>query len=144
MTNHTIDTCFKKHRYPPHWQPHQSHINNVNNSPYDNHQEIDDQSDPPEDSNQDQSTNSFSFTPDRHKALLAFLQQASSTNSHSVNQTITQSNPLHVLSSLYLHLSKLHISFLKLVPLTMFSILDISLHVWKEFLLSQSNYQMVL
>lgn len=28
MTNHTIDTCFKKHVYPPHWQQ-QGLINNV-------------------------------------------------------------------------------------------------------------------
>lgn len=29
MTNHSIDACYKKHGYPPHWQQQQSHINNV-------------------------------------------------------------------------------------------------------------------
>jgi hypothetical protein len=30
MTNHTIDTCFKKHGYPPHMQQG-GHVNNCNN-----------------------------------------------------------------------------------------------------------------
>lgn len=52
---------------------HMSHINNVNNVSYDSTHDKEIQPESPEDQNQDQLSNSISFTLDHHKALLALL-----------------------------------------------------------------------
>jgi hypothetical protein len=85
MTNHTVDNCFKKHGYPPHWQQNSGTINNVNND-----EEV--QSEANEDLSNDQDSGSLMFTPEQHKALLALLQGSSSMSSHSINHFTSKSH----------------------------------------------------
>ncbi|KAK2359287.1 hypothetical protein QL285_084673 [Trifolium repens] len=86
MTNHTVDNCFKKHGYPPHWQQNGGSVNHVNND-----DEV--QSEANEDLSNDQDSGSLMFTPEQHKALLALLQSSSSMSSHSINH-FTSKSPL--------------------------------------------------
>lgn len=71
MSNHTIDTCFKKHGYPPHWK-HEGAINQCNTA-----------SDKPKNTSGSDieasapTSHGLAFTPEQHQALLALLQGSS-------------------------------------------------------------------
>ncbi|XP_058740904.1 uncharacterized protein LOC131613234 [Vicia villosa] len=84
MTNHTIDTCFKNHGYPPNWKLDGT-INNYITS-HDKPDVI-----PNDDSEANAPVNSgLTFTPEQHKALLALLQDASNLQSHRINHLTSQ------------------------------------------------------
>jgi hypothetical protein len=85
MTNHTVDNCFQKHGYPPHWQQN-GVVNNVSTGT-----DEDLQSKTNEDSSNDQDSGLLAFTPEQHKALLALLQGSSSMPSHSINHFTSKS-----------------------------------------------------
>lgn len=84
MSNHTIDTCFKKHGYPPHWK-HEGAINQCNTA-----------SDRPENTSGSDieasapASHGLAFTPEQHQALLALLQGSSHLQSHTTNQLTSQ------------------------------------------------------
>ncbi|KAI5387801.1 hypothetical protein KIW84_073767 [Lathyrus oleraceus] len=59
MTNYIIDTCFKKHGYPPHWQQ-QGQVNNVST---DHDQEDEDQPETSEEQLNDSASGLIGFTP---------------------------------------------------------------------------------
>ncbi|XP_058775261.1 uncharacterized protein LOC131649518 [Vicia villosa] len=90
MTNHTIDTCFKKHGYPPNWKTDGAAgaFNNYVSS-QDKHevQHRDDSE------TNVQASSGLAFTPEQHKALLALLQDASQIQSHSINQLTSHNTP---------------------------------------------------
>lgn len=87
MTNHTVDSCFKKHGYTPHWKQ----IGTINH-----YVAIPDTKDASHnDSNEDskQVQGNLAFTPDQHKALLALHQGTSSSafsQADNINHLITQ------------------------------------------------------
>lgn len=86
MSNHTIDTCFKKHGYPPHWK-HEGAINQCNTA-----------SDRPENTSGSDieasapASHGLAFTSEQHQALLALLQGSSHLQSHTTNQLTSQTN----------------------------------------------------
>lgn len=88
MTNHDVDTCFKKHGYPPHWQ-YQGQINNVSTE---HEQEDEAHHESSEEQLNDTASGIIGFTPAQHKALLALLQQSST--SHNVNHLVAQSKSI--------------------------------------------------
>ncbi|XP_058783503.1 uncharacterized protein LOC131658196 [Vicia villosa] len=87
MTNHTVDTCFKKHGYPPNWKPDGA-VNNYTTA----HDKSDTHSSDDSEANA-QVNSGLAFTPEQHKALLALLQDASNLQSHSINHLTSQTNP---------------------------------------------------
>ncbi|XP_058756759.1 uncharacterized protein LOC131629981 [Vicia villosa] len=76
MTNHTIDTCFKKHGYPPNWKQ-EAMVNQCTGR-------SEDQSGDSSEVNASDS-HALVFTPEQPKALLALLQGSSQVQSHSIN-----------------------------------------------------------
>jgi len=87
-SNHTVDTCFKKHGFPPHYQQESSNnCSNVSGNEEENNIAV---------FEHDQSNSTFekcSFTYAQYKALLAFLQNSSTLQPHSLND-ITTNNAL--------------------------------------------------
>ncbi|PNY00259.1 hypothetical protein L195_g023535, partial [Trifolium pratense] len=89
QTNHVIENCWKKYGYPP---PHLQHlqeagkVNNING----NEDEV--QSVGYVEEHIDSDSSKLSFTPEQHKALLAFLQGSGSLPSHSINHITTNHN----------------------------------------------------
>ena len=65
-TGHTVDTCFKKHGYPPHFQKG-SAVNNISSDDCDNEELPDEES---------QQTTNFSLTKDQFEDLMALLKQS--------------------------------------------------------------------
>jgi len=85
-SNHTVDTCFKKYGFPPHYQQENS-INNCTNV---SGNEEEQNSAHFEDDQNDSTAEKFSLTSEQHKASLALLQNSSTLPSHSLNHiTIT-------------------------------------------------------
>ncbi|GAU37802.1 hypothetical protein TSUD_276200 [Trifolium subterraneum] len=109
QTNHIVDDYWKKYGYPPHLQHLQhQHGNNtgsghgngnsnghghVNNCVNDD--EEDTQSTAYDEGNHDSETGKLSFTPAQHKAILALLQGASTSNPHSINHITTNPGSSH-------------------------------------------------
>ncbi|XP_058759582.1 uncharacterized protein LOC131632879 [Vicia villosa] len=65
MTNHTIDTCFKKHGYPPHWKQESS----INLAQF----ELQDASQIESHGDKDPTQATLKFTLAQHKALLDWI-----------------------------------------------------------------------
>jgi hypothetical protein len=88
QTNHIVDSCWKKHGYPPHLQ-HLANGNGngtVNNCTNERNGDDDDtQSADYDDGNAESDSGKLFFTPAQHKALLALLQGSSTLPSHSIN-----------------------------------------------------------
>ena len=83
--NHTVDTCWKKHGYPPHLQHQNSLVNNCVNTHVDDSQFV-----AYEEENHDSDNGKLVFTPEQHKALIALLQGSSSSSPYSVNHLTTR------------------------------------------------------
>lgn len=83
-TNHRVDSCFKKHGFPPHWKQDGT----INNYAATTEKEEESQVKFHEENEQDHGN--LVFTPDQHKALLALLQGASSLQNHNINHLKTQ------------------------------------------------------
>ncbi|KAJ0034274.1 hypothetical protein Pint_25490 [Pistacia integerrima] len=88
---HTIETCYKKHGYPPGYKPRNSTAHNVVATGENNNTEgLQIHSDMPS-SNQEHSGSTISFTPQQYQQLLALLQPANSAQpSHTTNQVVSQ------------------------------------------------------
>jgi hypothetical protein len=93
QTNHVVDTCWKKHGYPPHLQHLQDSgkVNNVTNI------EDESQSIGYVEEQVDSDSSKLSFTPEQHKALLALLQGSSSLHPHSLNHITSTSDGAGIL-----------------------------------------------
>ena len=87
--NHTVDTCFKKHGFPPHHQQENSINNCTNVSANEKEQNLTNF----EDDQNHSSTEKLSFIYEQHKALLPLLQNSSKLHTHSLNH-ITTNNAL--------------------------------------------------
>ena len=82
---HMVDTCYKKHGYPPHLQWGGA----INQYSLDD-QEIEDDLQSLGQKEVAADTSSTAFTPEQHKALLSLLQQTSqASSSHTTNQLIS-------------------------------------------------------
>ncbi|KAK2437637.1 putative mitochondrial protein [Trifolium repens] len=93
QTNHNVDSCWKKHGYPPHMQ--NSQVNGAaNNCVNSNGDEEDTHSVNFDEDNHDTETGKFSFTAAQHKALLALLQGSNTLQSHSINHVTTNTGIL--------------------------------------------------
>ncbi|KAK2388029.1 putative mitochondrial protein [Trifolium repens] len=88
QTNHNVDSCWKKHGYPPHMQNPQTN-GAANNCVNVNGDEEDTQTVNYDEDNHDSETGKFSFTAAQHKALLALLQGSNTLQSHSINHVTT-------------------------------------------------------
>jgi hypothetical protein len=93
QTNHVVDTCWKKHGYPPHLQ-HLQEIGKVNNV---NNIEDETQSVGDVEEQVDSDSSKLFFTPEQHKALLAFLQGSNLLQSHNINHITSNSNGAGIL-----------------------------------------------
>jgi len=83
--NHTVDTCFKKHGFPPHHQQENSINNCTNVSANEKEQNLTNF----EDDQNHSSTEKLSFIYEQHKALLPLLQNSSKLHTHSLNHITT-------------------------------------------------------
>ncbi|XP_068461640.1 uncharacterized protein [Phaseolus vulgaris] len=92
-TGHTIDTCYKKHGFPPHFkfknQNHdQSHTNAVfQNTNFNNNEQNH------EGSRSEVESQQIGFTPEQYQTLLALLQQTKSSGNASNQVSIIPFNP---------------------------------------------------
>jgi hypothetical protein len=97
QTNHVVDSCWKKHGYPPHLQHLQNGngtVNNIANGDDDEAQSVHYEED-----NIDSEAGKLFFTPAQHKALLALLQGSQALPSHSLNHVTTNSGILCTIPS---------------------------------------------
>lgn len=84
MTNHKVDTCFKKRGYPPHWK-HDGSINQYAVVP-----DTADAVQTEFHGDNKQMQGALAFTPDQHKALLDLLQGVSTSQHHNINHLTNQ------------------------------------------------------
>jgi len=91
-TGYTIDTCYKKHGFPPHFkfknQNHdQNHVNAVSQNAYSNNDKQNH-----EGSKAEIQSQQISFTPEQYQTLLALLQQSKSNGNVSNQVSVIPSN----------------------------------------------------
>lgn len=93
LIGYTVDTCYKKHRYSPHYFKKKNEGKVVNNYTQDDEEIVDDDDDSQyvvlENSTKNAGSGTFSFTAEQRDILLAMLQGQGS--SHSTNQVSTSS-----------------------------------------------------
>lgn len=103
-SGHTIDTCYKKHGYPPNYFK-----NTVNNYSADDEIASDDERSVISQKEVTDRT-SVGLTPEQHKALMTLLQQSEIQPHHSTNQITTTfpSSSMNKTSGNICAISKLH------------------------------------
>ena len=85
ISGHMVDTCYKKHGYPPHL-----HRGGAINQYSMDDQEIEDNLQSLGQKEVSADGSSVTFTPEQHKALISLLQQTSQASpSHTTNQLVS-------------------------------------------------------